>query len=891
MGDSTAERNPFELLAEEFAARLRRGEHPSLTEYVERYPEHADDIRDLFPALALVEQNKPARQELNQALAAAVPAARGILPVQLGDYRILRYLGEGGMGVVYEAVRESLRSHVALKVMHPQYRNRPNYLRRFHTEARSAARLHHTNIVSVFDYGEHDGICYYAMQYIAGQSLDKVLDDIRQLRLEKEGLRIEDADTLALPADDPSEHDDLAGAEGMRRAPKSLRETVTLGLLTGRFASAGAFDSRVEQQTLPSSDTNAAPVTEAADPGTATRRFVSELRRAEEKMGAADGKRPASGTSDDPEKMSAHDTTSSLTGKSDVRYYREVARLGAQAADALAYAHNRGVLHRDIKPPNLILDPLGNIWVTNFGLAKFEEGDDLSQSHDLVGTLRYMAPERFRGVSDRRGDLYALGATLYELLTFRHVFEGKDQLELIHRIENDPPVPLRQLDRKIPPDLETIVLKTLAKDPSHRFTSAEELAAELRRFVEYRPIRSRPIPYYQQFGRWCKRNPWLAAANISAAVLTTVLAIVSTFAAWEYRSQRDALVSAEGKTQTALRAKSDAERQAQLRALDGFHSKLNLAMAKRFSRQMGQRFDSLDALAKAVGIARDLKLPRERLEPLRDEAIACMALPDLRASGRVIALPQGVIRFTFDSAMTRYALRLRNGTIQVRRVADDVQIAHLNARGDHDIWTFSLSPDGRYLATMNLPDCGLTVWDVDREAVLVDDKGPFPWWSSAKFSPDSRRIACSQEGTLLVFDLTTGQRLKRWQVPGSGYLAFRADGSQIALACTENGKPACRIIDAESGRLVRSFPFVAGGRMDWSPDGSTLAIESDKTISCVGRPEWREEGNSRIPQRRRLECGVSPLGHAAGQHRLRRHGEFAALGPDFGPAGAQFGGG
>ena len=149
----------MELLAEEFAARIRRGEHPSLNEYIERYPEHADEIRELFPALALVEQFKPARHELDGALAASLPAARDKLPAQLGDYRILRYLGEGGMGVVYEAVREALRSHVALKVMHPQYRNRPDYLRRFHTEARSAARLHHTNIVSVFDYGEHDGVC------------------------------------------------------------------------------------------------------------------------------------------------------------------------------------------------------------------------------------------------------------------------------------------------------------------------------------------------------------------------------------------------------------------------------------------------------------------------------------------------------------------------------------------------------------------------------------------------------------------------------------------------------------------------------------------------------------------------------------------------------------
>src|SRR5271157_1389365 len=100
MSESTADRNPFELLAEEFAGRIRRGEHPSLTEYVERYPEHADDIRDLFPALALVEQFKPERKELDGSPAASRPSSHNDLPEQLGDYRIIRYLGEGGMGVV-----------------------------------------------------------------------------------------------------------------------------------------------------------------------------------------------------------------------------------------------------------------------------------------------------------------------------------------------------------------------------------------------------------------------------------------------------------------------------------------------------------------------------------------------------------------------------------------------------------------------------------------------------------------------------------------------------------------------------------------------------------------------------------------------------------------------
>ena len=220
-----------------------------------------------------------------------------------------------------------------------------------------------------------------------------------------------------------------------------------------------------------------------------------------------------------------------------------------------------------------------------------------------------MAPERFRGVSDRRGDLYALGATLYELLTFRPAFEGKDQLELIHRIENDPPVPPRQLDRRIPRDLETIVLKALAKDPSDRFASAEELADELRRFVENRPIHSRPIPYYQQFWRWCKRNPWLAAANVTAAVADDDS---------RHRFDRRGLHLPRQERSRPITGQSadPATRSMNGRRRSSSGALQAQARAGRFSRQMGQRFDGLDALAKAAEIARDLKLPRERFDRL-----------------------------------------------------------------------------------------------------------------------------------------------------------------------------------------------------------------------------------------------------------------------------------
>ena len=202
-------RDPLGPVLESFLARFRKGERPSLTEYIGRYPALADEIRELFPALVEIEQlgsvggSRPSRRQQGgvgstaptqgDASAtdaydpAAGPAATagdtaGLLPERLGDYRILRVIGEGGMGVVYEAVRESLKSRVALKVMHPRFRASAGYLRRFHNEARSAAQLHHTNIVSVFDYGEHDGICYYAMQYIAGHGLDEILADVRRLR-------------------------------------------------------------------------------------------------------------------------------------------------------------------------------------------------------------------------------------------------------------------------------------------------------------------------------------------------------------------------------------------------------------------------------------------------------------------------------------------------------------------------------------------------------------------------------------------------------------------------------------------------------------------------------------------------------------------------------------
>jgi hypothetical protein len=179
MSEPEVRRNPVEELAEAFLERYRRGERPSLTEYTRQHPELADEIRELFPALAMMEEAGPG--EAGPSAAERLTAPQPPLE-RLGDYRILREVGRGGMGIVYEAEQEALGRRVALKVLPLAIAADAARLQRFRREARAAARLHHTNIVPVFDVGSHQGVHYYAMQFIHGQGLDEVLREVKRLQ-------------------------------------------------------------------------------------------------------------------------------------------------------------------------------------------------------------------------------------------------------------------------------------------------------------------------------------------------------------------------------------------------------------------------------------------------------------------------------------------------------------------------------------------------------------------------------------------------------------------------------------------------------------------------------------------------------------------------------------
>jgi serine/threonine protein kinase len=484
MADPSSNRDPVEELAEEFAERLLCGERPSLTEYTDKYPQYADAIRKLFPALLLMEQLKPAQGEASGPFSAEGGIAEGQKLEQLGDFRILREGGRGGMGIVYEAVQLSLGRHVALKVLPQHALLDPRHLQRFQREAKAAARLHHTNIVPVYGVGEEKGLHYYVMQFIQGLGLDEVLTELRRLRTPK-----------LPPGSSPETRESRA-----KEAKELSAEEVARSLLSGEFsAGPNNGDRQAPPGNAPSLPAGPQRVDSASSPGSDA---------------------PRSDTSIHLPGQSEHSTLS----ESGTPYWQSVARVGMQVAGALAYASSQGILHRDIKPSNLLLDTQGTVWVTDFGLAKAADSEDLTNTGDIVGTLRYMAPERFGGLCDVRSDIYALGLTLYELLTMRPAFQERDRKQLLHQVMHGEPPRPRKLNPQVPCDLETIVLKATGRDSARRYQSPRELGDDLKRFIDFRPIRARPVGVVEKLWRWCRRNPVVAGLTAAVALLLVVLA-------------------------------------------------------------------------------------------------------------------------------------------------------------------------------------------------------------------------------------------------------------------------------------------------------------------------------------------------------------------------------
>lgn len=406
---------------------------------------------------------------------------------EISDYELLRIAGRGGMGVVYEAIQVSLDRRVALKVLPQSHFSDSLARERFSLEARTAAKLHHSNIVPVFDVGVEAEHCYYAMQFIEGNALDEVI--LQMKRLQRNGeLQIQSTPIeLASPKSSPVSEDTIGTATNAKTANAQDVARSIANAVTGETSNRSGGNSTSHSPSMQETE-------------------ASLLNSTNHSSG---GKKP---------------------------FYLNVARLGYQLAQALQYAHRQGVIHRDIKPANLMLDVQNNVWITDFGLVKSDESSNLTREGDMVGTLRYMSPERFEGKSDARSDIYSLGLTLYELVALKSPFQASDRVHLTEQIRSLEPKPLHKFRNGTPLDLETIIHKAMEKTPSRRYQTAGELAADLERFIHDRPIRARRISAAERLWRWSRKNSSLAAALFSVAALLISVTVASVLFANMYRT-------------------------------------------------------------------------------------------------------------------------------------------------------------------------------------------------------------------------------------------------------------------------------------------------------------------------------------------------------------------
>lgn len=483
-----------EQLAEEFIERHRRGEAPSgeklIEEYIAAHPDLSDEIRDLFPMIAALE----GCHLDDSAAASGATIERFDCPMQLGDdLRLLREIGRGGMGIVYEAVQESLGRRVAVKVLPHQVFFDNKKLQRFRREARAAGALNHPHVVTVYSVGEQTGLHYLVMPLIEGVALDTLIETIAYRSTPVGGTIATDTNNREI----------------------DLNQSLAHALMVGDFSGVATVDPR------------------AASPADKTQRQLDPT---------VEFSQPYSNQSNDtpPESLAGNPTVPlSLQGETLPKlvpqtitsdsYWHSAARVIQQAADALAHAHAAGTLHRDIKPGNLIIDRKGNAWVTDFGLAKALEQNDLSLTGEVVGTLRYMAPEQLNGDTDQRSDIYSLGLTLYELLCLRPAFTGETPSKLIREITSVPPPAPRELNPAVPRDLETITLKAIATAPEDRYQTAAALADDLARYLDAKPVSVMPATKLQTYQAWQRRNPLIAGlvAAVIVLSLTTVIGLAA----------------------------------------------------------------------------------------------------------------------------------------------------------------------------------------------------------------------------------------------------------------------------------------------------------------------------------------------------------------------------
>ncbi|MDX1944548.1 MAG: protein kinase [Pirellulaceae bacterium] len=640
-------------LVDEVADKIEAGETIDWEHYATEWPAHVDELRRLAPTLEAMAELAPGESLPPKAEGAS--SARSAELQTLGDFRLLREAGRGGMGIVYEAEQISLGRRVALKVLPFAAMMDSRQLQRFKNEARTAATISHPHVVAVYAVGCERGLHYFAMQFIDGRTLAEVIGELAQARSQP--------------------------TRGEQAAPYDVPQRVAPDVDTGRLC----------------------PLSTAAGQGRG--------------------------------------------------YFRRVAELGIQAARALDHAHECGVVHRDIKPSNLLLDHDGKLWVADFGLASTTREGDLTLTGDLLGTLRYMSPEQMRGrpgAVDSRTDIYSLGITLYELIALRQAFPSADRQVLFEQIAEIDPPPLTRFRRDVPTDLQTIIGKAIHKDAGSRYQTAGELADDLQRFLDSKPVRARPTLPHETVAKWVRRRPaWAALIGVCVAACLVVIGLL----AWHGRSLSRALADTEQLRQEGL------QREAQLRT-------------QLYSA------DVADAMA---------KIDRN----------------DVAGAQAILGAYRQPLSGEVDPRGPEWEYIERHST-----PAEPLWRAKHHAS---EVQAVAISPTGRHGASSDRLGV-LKVWDPRSGKLLKELQLHEGEARALVFSPDGSRLySAGQDRMIKVVDTSTWQvvRTRQFAHGRTIYsLALSEDGTRLASAARDDG--GIRLWNASDLSLLQEFTPPAG---------------------------------------------------------------------------------
>lgn len=463
---------------------------------------------------------------------------------------------------------------------------------------------------------------------------------------------------------------------------------------------------------------------------------------------------------------------------------RAAAELLVTLAEAMQYAHDRQVIHRDLKPANVLVVSDGrplDVKITDFGLAKLlaDESSQNTKTFSLLGTPSYMAPEQASGRTNQIGpaaDVYSLGAIFYELLTGRPPFVGETPLDTLQMLSRDQPAGVRHLAPHVPRDLATICEKCIERDADRRYRSAEDLQADLQRYLHGEPVKARKVGSAERAWRWCRRNPLLASSLGIVAALLVGITVVSL-------AYSDRLRGELARSRDLEQAQRAANESAQQRLWDSYVSG---ATAFNGSHRMGQRFAALDLVDKAAALLDTVGRTPERELQLRNAVLSAVTLPDVHKT-RTLDVPSiKSAECALSIPGNLVVIRSTNGALHGHRWSD-----------------------------------GAKLWSIDVGEVPVQPL----------FSRNGKLLAAISSGTVTVFQVDQAQPKKLWHAEGVEHFTFSPDATLVAYSFARYGM--C-LAHAESGQLLRTLGSgPAKSDFAFDPHGSRVAVCGATSIQII----------------------------------------------------------